>query len=89
MRKIVIAFYLFGAITIFGCSVVKESISSYEACKGDVECLQEMRAVGDATYSASKSVAGAAFPSIPECIAFLISNAAMFGFGVIKGRKKG
>ncbi|WNK14590.1 MAG: hypothetical protein [Microvirus sp.] len=83
-------FVLLLCFTVTGCVVVKKSLDNYEACKGDPVCMEEMTKVKESSYVISKSaVAAYPLPSVGEGIALLVSNLVAFGFGVLKGRKKG
>ena len=76
--------------TVSGCLTVKGALENYEACKGDQVCMEEMTKVKESSYVVSKAaVAAYPLPSVGEGIALLVSNLVAFGFGVVKGRKKG
>ncbi|QXP08356.1 MAG: hypothetical protein [Arizlama microvirus] len=82
--------FLVLCFTLIGCHTVKKSLDNYEACKGDQVCMEEMTKVKESSYVISKSaVAAYPLPSVGEGIALLVSNLVAFGFGVLKGRKKG
>lgn len=75
---------------IMGCVATKQAMDNYEACKGDLQCVQEMSRVKDTSYVITKSATEfMPLPSVGEGIALLVSNLVAFGFGVLKGRKKG
>ena len=74
--------------TVLGCAAVHHAIDNYKACNGNQQCLDEMNKVKDTTAVVSKTAAAAfPLPSVPECIAFLVSNIAAFGYGAWHGGK--
>ena len=76
--------------TVSGCLTVKGALENYEACKGDQVCMEEMVKEKDTSYVVSKAaIAANPLPSVGEGIAVVLSNLVAFGFGVLKGRKKG
>ena len=83
-------FVLLLCFTVVGCVAVKKSLDNYEACKGDPVCMEEMTKVKASSYVGTKSATELMpLPSVGEGIALLVSNLVAFGFGVLKGRKKG
>lgn len=90
MVRLRFIFALLVVLTFVGCLQVRRSVDNYQACKGDPVCWAEMNNVKEDTYNITK-VATSAMPSvsIQEGIALLISNIVAFGFGVMKGKKKG
>jgi len=83
-------FFLCLCFTVSGCLTVKGALDNYEACKGDAVCMEEMVKVKDTSYVVSKAAVSAyPLPSLGEGLALLVSNLVAFGFGVLKGRKKG
>lgn len=83
-------FVLLFCFTVTGCVAVKKSLDNYEACKGDSVCMSEMAQVKNTSYVVTKSATELMpLPSVGEGIALLVSNLVAFGFGVLKGRKKG
>jgi len=83
-------FFLCCVFMVTGCLTVKGALDKYEACKGDQVCMAEMSKVKESSYIVSKAAVNAyPLPSVGEGIALVISNLVAFGFGVVKGRKKG
>ena len=90
MNRLKIVFIVCFALTLMGCVAVKKSLDNYEACKGDPVCLQEMQSAKEVSYAVTKTATAPFIPvSFPEAIAFVVSNVFAFGFGVVKGKKKG
>ena len=89
MRRLRYAFLGCLLFVLLGCAGVKQALDNYEACKGDPVCVEQMDKAQMSSYSVTKAVTSTAFPSMPEAIAFVISNVVAFGVGVVKGRKKG
>lgn len=90
MRRVKLLFVCCFALTLIGCVAVKKSMDNYEACKGDVPCMDEMVKAKSMTYAITKSATGPLLPSASEIIAVLVSNIVAFGAGAVHGgRKKG
>ena len=83
-------FFLVICFTVVGCAATKQALDNYEACKGDKVCIEQMENVRSASYTVAKSATNSIpLPSLAEGIAIAVSNLIAFGFGVLKGRKKG
>lgn len=89
MKRVKFLFIICFSLTLLGCVAVKKSIDNYEACRGDVACVQKMEDARQSTYTITKSATGPFFPSASEIVAMLVSNAVAFGVGVFHGKKKG
>lgn len=89
MKRVKIIFVCCFACTLLGCVAVKRSLDNYQACQGDVECVEKMESARQASYIVTKSAAGPLMPSTAEVVAVLVSNVVAFGVGVFHGRKKG
>lgn len=73
-----------------GCAATKQALDNYEACKGDSVCIEQMEQVRTESYTVAKTATNyLPMPSLGEAIALGVSNLVAFGFGVLKGRKKG
>ena len=83
-------FFLMFCFTIIGCAATKQALDNYEACKGDQACVTEMEQVRASSYVVAKTATNSLpLPSLGEGIAIVVSNLIAFGFGVLKGKKKG
>lgn len=89
MKRIKVTLIICFTMTLLGCVAVKKSIDNYEACKGDVACVQKMDEARQASYVVTKSAAGPLLPSTSEVVAVIVSNIVAFGVGVFHGKKKG
>ena len=74
--------------TCLGCAALSTAVDNYKACKGDQVCVAEMSKVKEATYEVTRS-AGSNFPvpSVPEILAFVVSNIVSLCYGVFHGSK--
>lgn len=89
-RKSRLYLLMFLLFFLTGCAGIQKSVDRYQACIEDPACLAQMEDVKQVSYDVTK-VAASGFPisSIPDAIAYIASNVIAFGFGVLKGKKKG
>jgi len=72
-----------------GCASVQRSLDNYQACKADAECSAKMAETGRVASVVTKTAAsGFPMPSVPEALAWVVSNIATFAYGVSHGKRK-